>query len=122
VNRTLEKFARDYLKENIAKLPAEKNQSFFKKMYAAGKLGPSPRLDMPIEDIIDAMPVLSLDWAIVQVQNTLFKYSVFFNLKHKNSIIWKWLDENISNGWAMGDGKIKFQVEKDAALFKLFFS
>jgi hypothetical protein len=78
VNRTLEKFARDYLKENIAKLPAEKNQSFFKKMYAAGKLGPSPRLDMPIEDIIDAMPVLSLDWAIVQVQNTLFKYSVFF--------------------------------------------
>jgi len=69
MNKTLEKFARDTLKENLEWL-ALRNTSYirrFKQMYSPGNL------DLSIVEVVDNMPAEKLDWALTQVQNTFDK-------------------------------------------------
>ena len=66
MNAQLQKFARDTLKEGLSRLP-ESNQLLFKKMYSHTDLGRS------INDIVDSMSEEYLDWAMVQVDNSLNK-------------------------------------------------
>ena len=76
MNHRLEKFARDTLKAELAQLPAEPNHRVFKLMYARGKNNSRSVEDakaMPINDVIDAMPVDKLDLAMCQVENSFMK-------------------------------------------------
>ena len=66
MNTILQRFARQWLKDGLAKLP-ETNQLFFKRMYS------HTNLETPIIDIIDNMPEDRLDWAMSQVENSLKK-------------------------------------------------
>lgn len=66
MNKTLDKFARDSLKEGLAKC-TDGQQLLFKRMYAHGNL------DMDINDVVDSMPADNLDWAMQQVESTLAK-------------------------------------------------
>jgi hypothetical protein len=61
----LDKFARDFLKEGLAKLPNQ-NFLFFKRMY-------NQDLNKSIDDTVDSLPVKQLDWAMIQVQNSVDK-------------------------------------------------
>lgn len=72
MNAQLQKFARDTLKEGLARLP-EGHQHMFKRMYS------SKNLDRPIDEVVDRMHEKSLDWAMQQVQNSLNKL-----MKQKN--------------------------------------
>ena len=58
--------ARQFLKDNLVKLP-ESNQLLFKRMYS------HENLDLSIEDVVDGMPDERLDWAMSQVKKTLLK-------------------------------------------------
>jgi hypothetical protein len=62
MNAILQEFARNFIKDGLAKLP-EPNQDMFKRMYG--------NLDSSINDVVEAMPEDKLDWAMVQVDNTL---------------------------------------------------
>ena len=64
MNDQLQKFARNSLKDSLTKLP-ENNQILFRRMYS------HKNVNAKINDIIDAMPVDKLDWAMQQVQSTL---------------------------------------------------
>lgn len=66
MNETLKKFARDSLKEGLAKC-TDGQQLLFKRMYA------HKNLDMDINDVVDSMPAEKLDWAMQQVERTLAK-------------------------------------------------
>jgi hypothetical protein len=66
MNKTLEQFARNQLKEGMAKLP-EGHQHTFKLMYANGDLS------MDINTVIDKMPAEKLDWAMEQVERSIKK-------------------------------------------------
>jgi hypothetical protein len=66
MNQLLEKFARDWLKENLAKLP-ERNQRTFRLMYSHNNL------ERPINEVVDAITIDKLDWAMTQVENSLKK-------------------------------------------------
>lgn len=66
MNEQLQKFARDTLKKGLAQLP-ESNRVIFKRMYSQGKM------DMPINDVVDAMKSDRLDWAMQQVEQSLDK-------------------------------------------------
>lgn len=66
MNSQLEKFARDTLKSGLAKLPPA-HQMLFKRMYS------HKNLDLPIDDVVDKMPVDKLDWAMQQVKRGLDK-------------------------------------------------
>lgn len=74
MNHILQKVAREYLKENIQKLP-EDWQHTFKLMYARnnGRRSVEEASLIPINDAIDRMPEESLDWAMIQVENSLIK-------------------------------------------------
>jgi len=66
MNHIIEKFARNYLKENI-QLCTEGEQHVFKRMY-------SPKnLDINILQVVDKMSIEKLDWAMMQVEKTLKK-------------------------------------------------
>lgn len=66
MNHILEKVARDYLKENLIKLKPD-NIMMFKRMYC-------PRLKNDDIDILcDKIPKSELDWAMIQVENTMKK-------------------------------------------------
>jgi len=67
MNNHIQNFARQWLKQNLVKLP-EKNQLVFKRMYSSG-------LNLSINDVVDKMPVGALDWAMQQVEQTLIKIS-----------------------------------------------
>jgi hypothetical protein len=69
MNKQLQTFARDTLKHGLSQLP-ESNQLIFKRMYSHNNL------ELSIEDVVDAMPVDTLDWAMTQVQNSLDHLSV----------------------------------------------
>lgn len=66
MNKYLQKFARDSLKEWLPKLTNEQ-QHIFKCMYS--------HLDLkkPIDEVVELMPSEKLDWAMIQVQNSLKK-------------------------------------------------
>lgn len=66
MNDQLEEFARTTLKEGLAKC-TDAQHRVFKLLYS--------HLDLskPIDDVVDAMPVGKLDWAMKQVSATLEK-------------------------------------------------
>jgi len=64
MNEMLEAYARQYLKDGLAQC-TDAQQLMFKRMYAHG------RLEMPINDAVDGMPIEKLDWAMVQLERTL---------------------------------------------------
>lgn len=66
MNKQLQEFARNTLKEGLSKLP-ESNHAIFKRMYSPDNLKAN------IDSVIDAMPENKLDWAMQQVQRTLEK-------------------------------------------------
>lgn len=74
MNDALQKFARQYLKEGLDKLPAS-NQRIFKLMYARndGKRSVEEAEAVPIHQVVDEMPPNKLDWAMQQVDNSFKK-------------------------------------------------
>lgn len=68
MNQMLQDFARNYLKDGLAKL-SEENRRIFRLMYA------NATPDAPIELVVSRMPVEKLDWAMEQVRRTLEKNS-----------------------------------------------
>jgi hypothetical protein len=66
MNQHLQAFARQWLKDALAKLP-ESNQTVFKHMYS------HKALELDIETVVDRMPADKLDWAMQQVENSLRK-------------------------------------------------
>jgi hypothetical protein len=72
MNERLQKFARDTMKENLPKLPAD-SQRTFKLMYgrANGLRSVEDAEAMTVEAVVDEIPEERLDWAMQQVQNTL---------------------------------------------------
>lgn len=67
MNKQLEDFARNTIKEGLEKLP-EKCHDLFKRMYG--------KLEMDIEDVVDQMAIDELDNAMDQVQRTLVKFGI----------------------------------------------
>lgn len=72
MNQQLQDFARQYLKDGLAKLNGRPHE-IFKLMYARnnGRRSVEDALAMPINDVVDAMPQDTLDHAMKQVQRTL---------------------------------------------------
>lgn len=68
MNQMLQTFARQYLKDGLAKLP-EGHVDVFRRMYSHK----NPTALIP--DVVDRMPVEKLDWAMQQVANSLEKQS-----------------------------------------------
>lgn len=66
MNKQIENFARQTLKDELAKLP-EPHNNIFRRMYG--------KPEMSTNDVIDAMPAGNLDLAMQQVENTLKKIS-----------------------------------------------
>ena len=66
MNKQLQQFAHDTIKDGLRK--CSKEQQFrFKQMYAGGDFTRS------IDAVVDDMPEDKLDWAMEQVENTLAK-------------------------------------------------
>jgi ABC-type uncharacterized transport system fused permease/ATPase subunit len=66
MNEQLQQYARDQLKQGLAQC-SEQQQLMFKRMYY------HKDLTLPINEVVDKMPVDKLDWAMQQVQRTLDK-------------------------------------------------
>jgi hypothetical protein len=66
MNKILEAFARAWLKDHLVLVP-EPWQMLFKRMYAP------KNLDQSIVQVVDRISVDKLDWAMVQVQNSVEK-------------------------------------------------
>ena len=64
MNEQLESYARQKLKDGMAKLPEEMHK-MFKLMYS------HKNLDAEINEVIDSMPVDKLDHAMMQVTRSL---------------------------------------------------
>jgi hypothetical protein len=64
MNQQLQTYARETLKEGLAKLP-EEWQMVFKRIYS------HDHLDWSIEKVVDNMEVEKLDWAMTQVSNSV---------------------------------------------------
>lgn len=71
MNDKLQQFARQSIKDGLAKLP-EKAHQVFKKMYG-GKQSVAECIALDINEVVDSMPENSLDWAMRQVQRSLDK-------------------------------------------------
>lgn len=66
MNKILQAFARNMLKDGLAECSIEQ-QNMFKRMYSNGNL------ELPIDDVVDKMPEIRLDWAMIQVEATIQK-------------------------------------------------
>lgn len=75
MNKTLEAFARQQLKDTLAKC-TEGNRHVFKLMYSRKTDDSAADLDKPIDAVVDAMPIAKLDWAMEQVERTLAKNEI----------------------------------------------
>ena len=64
MNDESQKFARQTIKDGLAKLP-ESNHKLFKLMYSPNDL------NADINDVVDIMPADRLDWAMQQVKRSL---------------------------------------------------
>lgn len=64
MNKTLLNFARKEIKEGLVKC-SKKQRIVFRKLYSHGNLG------LPIDEIVDNIDDLHLDWAMKQVENTI---------------------------------------------------
>ncbi len=75
MNHILQKFARQYLKDNLNKLPGDW-QKKFKLMYARnnGKRSVEDSLLIDINEVVDKIPEDKLDWAMIQIENSLKKF------------------------------------------------
>lgn len=69
MNKILETYARNWLKENLPHCTYNQKQ-VFKQMYS------SKNVSLDIETIIDNMPTDQLDYAIEQVERTIDKNEV----------------------------------------------
>ena len=66
MNKTIEQFARQQIKQKLARCTFEQ-QKLFKRMY-------SPQnIDALLVDVCDNMPTEKLDWALTQIEHTLKK-------------------------------------------------
>ena len=63
MNKHLQGFARNFIKERLQQLPAEQ-QLIFNRMYA------HKNLDRSVDEAVDAMPADKLDWAMQQVETS----------------------------------------------------
>lgn len=63
MNKTIEIFTRNEIKTQIHKLNDDCH-TLFKRMYS------NDGLSVPIDIVIDQMPVEKLDWALSQIQNS----------------------------------------------------
>jgi hypothetical protein len=63
-NPTIITFTRNTLKELLS-MCTDDQQYLFKRMYA------HDNLDLPINEVVDLMPVSKLDWALSQVERTI---------------------------------------------------
>jgi hypothetical protein len=63
MNKHLQAFARNFIKERLKQLPAEQ-QLFFNRMYSHLKL------DRTVDEAVDAMPADKLSWAMEQVETS----------------------------------------------------
>ena len=71
MNHILEKTARRYLRDNLRLLPMD-NQETFKLMYGCeGGRSVTAALAADIGETVDKMPVVKLDWAMMQVEQSL---------------------------------------------------
>ena len=66
MNNTIQDFARNKLKEDLAKC-TEAECLMFKRMYS------HKNLELPINDVVDNMAAEKIDWAMQQVERTLAK-------------------------------------------------
>jgi len=66
MNKELEEFARNSLKDGLSKC-TDGQKLMFKRMYAGGDLG------MDINSVVDQMEAGKLDWAMIQIERTLNK-------------------------------------------------
>jgi hypothetical protein len=64
MNKNIQDFARNYIKDGLKKLP-ERCTVIFKKMYANGNMA------LDIEHVVDKMPEDKLDWAMQQVNRSI---------------------------------------------------
>jgi len=69
MNKSIEHFTRESLKEGLKKLP-EKWQLTFRRMYS------HEDLEKDISIVVDEMPIERLDWALTQVENSLNKLEI----------------------------------------------
>jgi hypothetical protein len=76
MNHELETYARNWLKENLARL-SEGNHSLFKRMYGFKKgMTADEVINQDLNAVVDLMPSEELDWAMQQVKNTKAKQEV----------------------------------------------
>jgi hypothetical protein len=66
MNIYLQNFAREFMKDGLAKLP-EKNHDIFRRMYS------HKDLEKDINQIVDDLPEDKLDWAMMQIQRSVDK-------------------------------------------------
>jgi len=76
MNKTLIEFAKNNLKENLARC-TEAEQHRFKQMYS------HKNLEANINDVVDNMPEDRLDWAMQQVQRSVDK-KLYAAIDHHN--------------------------------------
>lgn len=69
MNIILENYARLFLHRNIAQLNND-HHHIFKKMYSPNNL------DVDIDELIDKMDIKKLDWAMIQIKNSLDKLKI----------------------------------------------
>ncbi len=74
MNDTLQKFARNYLKEGLSQLTPE-NHRIFKLMYGRNnnKRSVTDAEIMLIDKVIDEIPPEKLDWAMEQIRRSVEK-------------------------------------------------
>ncbi len=65
-NETLISFGKEQLKESLSQC-TEAQQLMFKRMYS------HQNIELPINDVVDAMDEGKIDWALTQVERTLTK-------------------------------------------------
>lgn len=63
MNKHLQAFARNFIKERLKQLPAAQ-QLIFNRMYS------HKNLDRSVDEAVDAMPAEKLDWAMQQVEKS----------------------------------------------------
>lgn len=77
MNPALSKFARDTIKDGLAKL-TDGQRHMFGLMYVTrtGKHGETFDQWATIDEVVDRMPDEKLDWAMRQVENTIKKNEI----------------------------------------------
>ena len=74
MNKTIERFAREQIKSKLALLPTA-HQLTFKRMYGRneGRRSAKEADQLPLEKIVESIPIDALDWALTQIENSMNK-------------------------------------------------